>query len=63
MTKKKKISEIDFDQLIKTDQISLNVIENKFEKKLLSANLNTVNIIEKKTNSSTQFQIIKLLSF
>ena len=44
----KKISEIDFDQLIETDQISLNVIENKFEKKLLSADLNTINIIEKK---------------
>ena len=57
--KKKKILEIDFDQLIKTDQISLNVIKNKFEKKLLFADLNTVNIIEKKTNLSIQFHICK----
>ena len=31
--RKKKNSKIDFDQLIETDQISLNVIKNKFKKK------------------------------
>ena len=63
--RKKKTSQIDFNQLIKIDQISLNVIKNKFEKKLLSADLNTVNIIEKKkefvdstSNMQMQFESI-----